>query len=353
MYQTAKSKLIYDAMARYINELPPGGKIPPVRELLQRYQIGRGLLERVLAELEKNGVIERIPRLGIFSRLKASNFKYRIAFISPDWPSKANLSLHKALSGAIAADGRFTYAHYNLGDPFFSQLSPKQGDVLIATPPATSLTLNELYSLKQLSVPVVLINKVIADVDGHYVNDCPEHGGMLAAEYLIRHGHEKLAVLYSEPHDSEIMLRVNAFVCYARLNGARVESIDCEIRNFEDSAIKTYEMLTEYLKKNRHPDFTGLFATSDASAMGAMKALREAGISIPDDMSIIGYDGLPEGEFLHPPLTAVFNDNDQLAARLLAAIDKYFQGESKFIRVENEPRLLIRKSVSANKRRKE
>lgn len=345
MYQTAKSKIIYKALAENIKNLPAGGKLPSVRELLQTYQIGRGLLERVLTELEKNGLVERTPRLGIFSKLKESNFKHRIAFISPNWPSETNFSLHTALSKAIAADGRFTYTYYNLSEPFFSQLSEKMGDILIVLPPSGLLSLNDLAYLKQLTVPAVLISRNMTDMEGHYVNACPEYGGMLAAEYLLRHGHRNLAVLFSEPHVADIVMRVNSFVHYAKLNNANVETIDCKIHNFENSASKTYETLSEYLKKNPHPAFTGLFVVSDATAMGAMKALREADIKIPDDMSVIGYDGITQGEFLHPPLTSIFNDNDQIASRLVSAIGKYVKGDIKNIRIDNEPRILIRKSV--------
>ena len=109
-----KSKVIYDALKEMIESLPAGRKLSGIRELMQTYQVGRGLLERVLNELERNDLIERVPCIGIFCKTASRERKRRITLITPNWPSEANFFLHSALQQAIEADGRFTCNLLNL-----------------------------------------------------------------------------------------------------------------------------------------------------------------------------------------------------------------------------------------------
>lgn len=340
-----KSKVIYDALKEMIESLPAGRKLPGIRELMQTYQVGRGLLERVLTELEHNDLIERVPCIGIFCKAASRERKRRITLITPNWPSEANFFLHSALQQAIEADGRFIYNHLNLGDQFFREMSDEMGDFLIVMPPSKQLSLNDLIYLKRLTVTVIFITWNRGDLDGHYVNTAPEYGGMLAAHHLISKGHRRLAVLVSEPHIAAVETRVSSFVQYARLQDAEVEVIDCNVHSYEKSAVKTYEYFRDWLAA-KQPCFTGLFVISDSSALGALQALSGAGLRVPEDVSVIGYDGIPQGELFRPPLTSIFNDNNELAVRLVAAIGDCADGKNRVIRLYQKPRLLERSSVA-------
>lgn len=73
------------------------------------------------------------------------------------------------------------------------------------------------------------------------------------------------------------------------------------------------------------PGFTGLFVANDAMALGALKALREAGLSVPADISVVGFDDTAESEYSNPALTTVRQDFDLVGSKmldlLLAAVD--------------------------------
>ena len=73
------------------------------------------------------------------------------------------------------------------------------------------------------------------------------------------------------------------------------------------------------------PGFTGLFAANDAMALGALKALREAGLAVPQDISVVGFDDTAESEYATPALTTVRQDFDLVGSKmldlLLAAVD--------------------------------
>ena len=73
-------------------------------------------------------------------------------------------------------------------------------------------------------------------------------------------------------------------------------------------------------------DVTAIFAANDQMAMGILRALHEAGREIPGDVSVVGFDDVPEAEFQMVPLTTVGVDADQAAQRILAELMQMIKG---------------------------
>jgi DNA-binding LacI/PurR family transcriptional regulator len=73
-------------------------------------------------------------------------------------------------------------------------------------------------------------------------------------------------------------------------------------------------------------DVTAVFAANDHMAMGILRALHEAGREIPGDVSVVGFDNVPEAEFQMVPLTTVGVDADQVAQRILAELLHMIEG---------------------------
>jgi DNA-binding LacI/PurR family transcriptional regulator len=74
------------------------------------------------------------------------------------------------------------------------------------------------------------------------------------------------------------------------------------------------------LQLARRDDVTAVFAGNDQMALGMMRAFHEHGIRVPDDISIVGFDDIPEAEFLSPPLTTIRQDFDEVGRRCIAAL---------------------------------
>jgi DNA-binding LacI/PurR family transcriptional regulator len=106
-----------------------------------------------------------------------------------------------------------------------------------------------------------------------------------------------------------------------------------------------YQAMKRLLAKSVH--LTALFAQSDQMAIAAMRALHEAGRSIPEDMSIVGYDDIPVAAYTYPPLTTIrqpMRGVGQQAIRLLIeAIDNPNAGKRELLL---EPMLIVRHSAS-------
>ena len=107
-----------------------------------------------------------------------------------------------------------------------------------------------------------------------------------------------------------------------------------------------YEATKELLKKSRK--FTALFAFNDLAAIGAIRAIDEAGLRVPDDISVIGFDDIPNAAYTRPSLTTVRQPvvkMGEIAARtLLEQIEK----RSKYVpEIAVEPELVVRESTAA------
>ncbi len=94
------------------------------------------------------------------------------------------------------------------------------------------------------------------------------------------------------------------------------------------------------------PSVTAIFVANDEMAGGVIRALAEAGRSVPDDVSIVGFDDTPDSEFRTPPLTTVRQDFDDLGQRSVTALLELISGGTA-VRSTVQPTLVVRTSTAA------
>jgi DNA-binding LacI/PurR family transcriptional regulator len=98
-----------------------------------------------------------------------------------------------------------------------------------------------------------------------------------------------------------------------------------------------------------NPDVTAVFVANDDMSIGVMRALAEAGISVPDQISIVGFDDIPSAEYLSPPLTTIPQDFDAFAARGLADLVQEIEAPTGAHSSAPDPllfRLIVRQSTA-------
>lgn len=167
---------------------------------------------------------------------------------------------------------------------------------------------NHLEKVHQQGVPLVMVDR--CQSESTLVQVTSEHysGARLAIEELLAHGHQNIGILQGLPE---------TLPCSARLNGVRdsLEAVGIPYREeFVEGSEFTeqsgYQSALKLLQEN--PQLTALFAMSYPNAFGAMRAIRELGLNMPKDVSLITFDDAPHADFLEVPLTAVAQDIDQI-----------------------------------------
>lgn len=176
----------------------------------------------------------------------------------------------------------------------------------------------ELYEeCKQANIPIVLVDSYTHDHFFTNVGTDDELGGYLATKHLIDNGHTEIAIVTgSIKRDGVVEKR---YLGYRRaLEEANIpfkkDYVYGESVSFEHGHNAGCLIAQDY------PDVTAIFATADVMAFGLIRGIMENGLSVPDDISIIGFDDISWAHMFFPPLTTVrqnIADKGRLAAQLL------------------------------------
>ena len=137
--------------------------------------------------------------------------------------------------------------------------------------------------------------------------------GKMAIEHLISLGHSKIAIIAGDHTDSDIgRLRYEGAMEAFREHGIAFDpETDCETVRY--SCQDGYDAAQRLLQRDR--DFTAIFAMSDVMAVGAIRGLRDEGKHVPEDVSVVGFDGVELGEFFIPRLASISQNVEALADR--------------------------------------
>ena len=177
------------------------------------------------------------------------------------------------------------------------------------------------------------------------IND--KNGGYLATDYLCRAGHKRIAMLAGREADYSVArLRLEGYRQALDEHGI---PFDPELVRFMSEEIPEYSIENGYVTTKKllesGQDFTAIYAVSDVISMGAYKAIKEAGKRIPEDYSVIGFDGIDMGRFYHPSLTTVKQPIDDMVAKTIELLMKQIDGDKTTVQVIYESEILERDSV--------
>ncbi|TQS70860.1 LacI family transcriptional regulator [Rhodobacteraceae bacterium] len=155
-----------------------------------------------------------------------------------------------------------------------------------------------LEVVRDLGVPAVMVNGDDPEMCLSSVTPCNRSAAMLATRHLMRQGHRRILFL-NRPGRRTITRRLEGW--RDALGDAHDPDLVIDVADWtaEAAAARIAEVLQSGLQ------FTGIVAAGDILAAGAIQALQAAKLSVPNDISVIGIDGLPQGQYMSPALTSV------------------------------------------------
>lgn len=164
-----------------------------------------------------------------------------------------------------------------------------------------------------------------------------ELGGALAARHLLGLGHRRVAMLAGPRDWSEAHARQRGFEAALAESGlAPVTVVEGDW-----SAESGYDAMRQLA---RH-DFSGIFCANDQMALGLIHGAFDRGISVPDDLSVVGFDDVPESAHYLPPLTTIKQDFWVLGRRSLQSLVSQVEGTEMIFDVPVRPSLVVRAST--------
>jgi LacI family transcriptional regulator len=194
-------------------------------------------------------------------------------------------------------------------------------------------------SIRRRGFPFVLIDHEGLDHEGPSVGATNRDGAAGAIRHLLELGHTRIGVIAGNLDMDSARERLAG--CREALDEAGIELPPELLRVGDFHRSLAYQLTQEMLRLSDPP--TAIFAANDVSAFGVMDAVRNAGLQIPDDLSIVGFDDIPDARWTFPPLTTVHQPMRLMGKRatrmLLDAIaDPEVSGE----RIELPTELVVR-----------
>lgn len=195
---------------------------------------------------------------------------------------------------------------------------------------------------RQNDLPMVIMDWGPESPHTDKIQDNAELGGYVATKYFIEHGHQKIGCLTG--HTAKLTCRERLKGFYKAMDEANLSvNPDWLIEgDFEcESAVTAAR---QYIAMDDRP--TAIFCFNDIMALALISTFEQAGLRVPDDISIIGYDNIDLAPYFSPPLTTIHQPKQRLgqkAIEILMARVKDKQHERRIF--EMAPELVVRKSV--------
>jgi LacI family transcriptional regulator len=179
---------------------------------------------------------------------------------------------------------------------------------------APDLALASLHRSLPSDLPLVLLNST---ADGRDAITIDNYGGaQMMMHHLVELGHEKIAFFKGPPQNADARERLRGF--------------RDAMRNTAPAALRRLEIAGDFTEESGHaaarkilkmkPRPTAIFAANDSMAVGALAALAEAGVTVPGEMSVTGFDDIPIARYIAPPLTTIRVDIADLGRRAFSLL---------------------------------
>lgn len=327
MLQTSVRAPLHERLRQQLNEQisagrwRPGDRIPPERELAKTYGVSLITVRRALHDLATEGVLVRRVPAGTFVAVRATRLR-QLGIVSFGYQTMTNRLFGPMLGGMQHAAERRASLHLLTAPAgvekgnWLKQVATEgnlDGIIVVTTDP---VRYEDVAPLELIQFPYVLLNR---RVPGHDVWCAVLNDYELAAQatdYLYEKGHHCLAHIAGPATLVTAVDRLRGFLDGLRRHGllsAREKNaaetlpdgapvIRGEFSYGDEVEDETgYAAMRELL--NRSPRPTAVFAAADNLAAGAYRAIKEAGLRIPEDVSVIGVTNEPFAALLDPPLT--------------------------------------------------
>ena len=187
---------------------------------------------------------------------------------------------------------------------------------------------NNLKIIIDHGLPIVIIEKFISNKSIPYVCIKSREITKEAINHLVGLGHKKIGFI-SQP--VKIGKQESRFRGYKdSLEENNIEFQDSRIFIMEKLQKETFENSYTFIKNNlsRIMECSAIFATSDIMAISAVKVINDMGLKVPDDLSVIGFDGLSISNYIHPSLTTIVQPRYDMGFKAMQMLGYIIDGKS-------------------------
>lgn len=211
---------------------------------------------------------------------------------------------------------------------------------------ATEMDESDFKYFEGIEIPMVVVDSYFKEIDYDYVVINNTKGAYSATKYLIDKGHKNIGLLGSNIEIKNFKYRVEGYI--KTLNTFGIEFNENNNIYVDPTIEGAYGDFKVYLEKNKDNLPSAFFALNDIIALGAMKAMNEVGISIPNDISIVGFDDIPFSSYSNPGVTTVKVHTKTMGKTAVKRLMESIENDVEItLKIEINTELIERESVKS------
>lgn len=199
-----------------------------------------------------------------------------------------------------------------------------------------------LSEIVSSEIPCVLIDIKLEGPQVHYITSDNYNGSLHAVEHLIHHNHRHIALINGHVQADVSLLRYKGYEDALKAYNIPLNTSIIKNGNFSEDG--GYACAKDIITNN--PEVTAIFCISDLMALGALKAIKELGKKVPEDISLIGFDNISTTEYCNPPLTTVHQQKYEIGSKAATLLIQLLEGKDTPPSVVLPTQLIVRESVA-------
>ncbi|MEW5785134.1 MAG: GntR family transcriptional regulator [Bacillota bacterium] len=333
--------------------ITPGEQLPSENTLARQFKLSRHTVRQALGELENERWIFREQGRGTFCAPQREKVNGKTLAVLTTYISDYIFpTIIQGIEEVISSSG-YTLVLVNTNNDKKKEAQCMenlisqdiQGMIVEPTKSAgENINLDYYKELDKREIPYLMLHAVYPELDPAYIIMDDEKGGYLAAKYLLQLGHRRIAGLFKSD-DIQGIKRQDGFL--SALNEYGIEIPGDLLGNYETERLFSfpYQFTANLLRKNPQP--SAIVCYNDQIAMQVLEAVRDRGLKIPEDISVIGYDDSNLAVASEVKLTSIKHPKAEMGRQAGRFLIDMLEGRIKKPRLTYQPELVVRSSCGS------
>ncbi len=326
-------------------------RLPSENELVRQFGLSRHTVRQALGDLENEGLVRREQGRGTFCAQGRASGR-AIAVITTYISEYIFPSVIRGIEEVLSAAGCALILANTANDKAkearcLEDLLQREVAGFIIEPTKSArenVNLSYFKEIESRKVPYLMLHATYDELDPAYIVMDDERGGYMAASYLLQLGHRRIAGLF-KADDLQGVRRQAGFI--AALGEYGLASNPEFVGNYETEQLSSfpYQFARGLMRKEERP--TAMVCYNDQIALMALEAIRDAGLRVPEDVSLVGYDDSSLAAASAVRLTTIRHPQAAMGRQAARFILDMLEGTLGKPRLVYQPELIIRSSCRA------
>jgi GntR family transcriptional regulator, arabinose operon transcriptional repressor len=334
-------------------DLAYGEKLLSESEIVEKFKVSRHTVRQALMNLEKDGYIYKEQGRGAFcSYEERKNQSKNIAVLTTYISNYIFPPIISGIEEVLSASG-YTLTLFNTNNEkqkegeYLNKIIESDAVGLIVEPTMSALeniNLNWYENLEKRKLPYIMINAKYDSLNPAYVVMDDAEGGYILTKYLIQMGHRNIAGIFKYD-DLQGVNRQSGYLKALLEYGVNVQDEYICKYGTQEREFLPYEFTSNLLRKSNRP--TAVVCYNDQIAFYVLQAIHDAGLKVPEDISIVGYDDSDIATATEVKLTTIKHPKHEMgkrAARFLINMIENMEEKPYYV---YRPELIVRNSATS------